>query len=357
MKGCKIVKPSASTDKLILDIFMEILEAVESKGDLLSFLLSCRTLYTQGKHLMLRNPRIDASNLESFYAYMHSHAPTSFEALQDLHISIPVRYEGTQFINILEQGKTKIQGLLLSSLPKLGGHHLYRAITSLTNLRTLDLSNVCSDGWIKDMLSHLESSLTELVIVIDCYRGVLPFLSRSCRSLKRLSLSCDILPAADGPLSSLVMLNLEVERYPQLPDLMAIFPNLQDLRIHGHTDQGSRGLALLRKQNLVFQNGGHRWTSLRRLSANVSLLYAMALQLDLDMLSVTTPIVPADPASASLPDSPEDSPSDANEDSLSYSSEDPLTETSEGPPSTPLKTLFLILLKTCSVTPPKTCSR
>ena len=86
--GRKTVKPFASADKLSLDIFMGILEAVESKGDLLSFLLTCRTLYTQGKHLMLRNLRISASNLESFYAYMHSHVWSFFNYRAFAYVSV-----------------------------------------------------------------------------------------------------------------------------------------------------------------------------------------------------------------------------------------------------------------------------
>lgn len=244
-------------------------------------------LYTAGiRPLVRKNYYLHTDTLSSYHTFMFSHLPASFNALQGLVLdNSPRKNESTALlVDILSRGNTQIQQLCLVCGPL--PDDMAEAVASLTHLHKLEV-HIRSDEQTAFILSHSQSPLVEISTSFSSKQEypVLPLLARFSHTLTTLTLDVTTLHDADVCFPRLTLLDLQTRHSVPLSVLMRIFPNLQELHLECYANDVEKQQSL-RCQNIAFQQGGHTWTSLRRLEADIMSLSVLALLQDLDGLTI-----------------------------------------------------------------------
>ncbi|KAJ3552457.1 hypothetical protein NM688_g4141 [Phlebia brevispora] len=282
------------TPVINLDILALIMTFVEKRQDLLSFMHTCRALYTAGIQPLLRLATdISTSKLQSFHTFMFAHSPASFAALRHLHfVDYPrVAPEHVKNLASLLERSLHLEELKIPSCVLDADPRIPLSISSYKALVSLDLwPGQSSEA--ESMLSRLHSPLKDLdVSFAHIEQDPVSLLSRFRDTLETACLVNVTTMRTDFSYVKLTKLVLYCT-LPQLSILTSAFPNLRTLEIEDDHDSSEpmggivAQLGAVRMQNIAFQGTHRSWTSLRSVSTDVDSLYAMGLRNQIDELNI-----------------------------------------------------------------------
>ncbi|KAF7795833.1 hypothetical protein EIP86_007000 [Pleurotus ostreatoroseus] len=278
---------------LNLDIFSHIMTFVEHQKDLISAMLTCRSLYNAGIQPLVRLPlMLTEYNIRSFHDFMLSHSPASFLAFRSLDFMWVEELDDVPLVVELLQRAPKLRRLDLPGEVFYGNDTAVEVVASLTKLEELELigaENEHSDV----ILNRLQCPLAKIRITFRDDRDPIRQLANFSSTLERADVAGVTFFDTAPCYSKLVDLQFTRCERPSLSLLATAFPNLQTLKIDTqeslqHGLGNIEELEELRRRAIAFQEGHKCWEHLKSVTADIVALYAIGLKNSLRSLEVET---------------------------------------------------------------------
>ncbi|KAF7797164.1 hypothetical protein EIP86_008356 [Pleurotus ostreatoroseus] len=285
--------------ELNLDVLKHTLSLVDKRSDLLALMRSCHALYAAGIQPLVRLPIVITNqHIRSFHAFMLAHSPMTFVAFTsfDFFVWNASKVSDADIPLLTELLKRGINLRRLRLDPGILEDHtdLCKYIAELTKLEDLDIQGEAYDA-VHLILARLQSPLTTLHVWFedDDFEDPVPLLANFRHTLQKANISYVRFGSVEIRYPMLTELEVDTCDPPALSVLTTAVPNLKKLRI----DTGGRFTFLgthteeldqLRADNIAFQEDGNSWSSLVWVTGDITALYAMALQHQLNSLSISS---------------------------------------------------------------------
>lgn len=291
---------ASDTVTLNPDVLTLVLESIDDKTDLFVAIPTGHIVY-DGFRWRTNNPSQD--DLRSVHAFMASRTPSSFKALDTLDLRW-IRYlsedDAVLLKNLLDKGIRHVETLKFPYDDPFARHEeLLEPITSLRNLQSVS-SDRNSSAVQRFVLPRLRSPLTQIYLCLDDNENVLPLIANFTSTLEIAEIVGIALWTQPLCFSKLTHLGFYGPLIPNLPLLVAVFPNVRTLGLGDEEYSNYSGLYdtpsnydidtptvnAIRILNIQFQKHDRYWEHLEDVSIASTALYATAFQMRAKSLEV-----------------------------------------------------------------------
>lgn len=251
------------------DVLLDLFHYLTAKGHL-SVISTCRSLLDTGLSALLARPyHLTGGSLRSFHNFLSFFAPASFLSLRKL--AFESNFTGPEIVIIaaLLQRATNLQVLFMSSHILHRSPALVKAITSLSQLRDLEISREDPDISYS-IVQRLQAPLSRLCVEVkNGDKPLILLLSNFCQTLQTAFLPNPSL--TDVPFSFPKVTRLYLHGFHErlLPVLIKSFPQLQVVSIYDRD---------LRRAMNVASQAYRQLSSLQIMTVTPSGLYVAGLR-------------------------------------------------------------------------------
>ncbi|KAF7791018.1 hypothetical protein EIP86_001977 [Pleurotus ostreatoroseus] len=272
---------------------------IYEREDLISYISTCRDLYTAGVPHLLRFPcTIQEDNLRDFYTFLKSKAPSSFLGLRDLTCNLetltdnsarlrPIQVE--MLSEILKEARS-LTALAFDAPLLLQDETIPFSIGSMASLRILEIGGAYNDQ-VGSVFSRLQSPLEEVgPVIVPDKADPLSVLSKWQQSLKEVRVLNALCLSSQHRFTNVTVLNLDPCSVPLLCVLVPAFPKLGHLTISSADSFFHNGEDFMRLHaaNVQYQRDHPTqvW-SLKSFSTDITTLHILGLQCTIPCVTIS----------------------------------------------------------------------